>query len=680
MSDLPLEQPVPPAPSESKPITINSDLLNEDAFAPSAEQQAAKEKLDRRSALALPIINKVIPVRTIDQYEHSVARYTYMADKPEDVRKAEAARRMQNESSERASLAYRIAQTEIPEAELEDYITTIYGIAQDISPNNSGVEIGDINGLAYKIENTEQSHIFKKYAEEWKQKFLTGVDDETVDQRMNDISDIFTRFSGAGTYPKPDSRSEKEMDELFQVVIQGYETAYSLPNNENEREIVQQLTSGVMRVGLDRRDATQAERALRIGKQVAENPDRVLVGKFMDTVNRYGIHHEITEEAVSGLSDKLFTAMEKQDPQVSILLQGGNIWGMYDNDFGAADFLVHCYALKVTPQNLSELLLAAREAPSTVLVVMEKNRKDAGSISRSSVSLDFSMLREIVHDQRPGAHELLNTLTNYYDTNVAPCNFDSLLQATGYFKGEDSGKDLLKRELYEKPILDTDRQTPTGEKVIDVIRRLAQNTEPVLDEAPVTSDPKLNEAMQRLIENSAAGPIPKEVLGQVLDYANSSLLEIMQSGEIGIDPNYIQALSWLERRAFETMRNLTYEDQSQAYRQDWFVSILKFQELIGSPHDFDESAFQSFITKLQSSTSDRQAYQLIGTRALESIYQLAKIQSDRGRKDTGGLWSGNLPHELIGLVDPRPAETEVGRRARNEDIKRATEPGYHPGD
>jgi hypothetical protein len=154
----------------------------------------------------------------------------------------------------------------------------------------------------------------------------------------------------------------------------------------------------------------------------------------------------------------------------------------------------------------------------------------------------------------------------------------------------------------------------------------------------------------------------------------------MQSGEIGIDPNYIQALSWLERRAFETMRNLTYEDQSQAYRQDWFVSILKFQELIGSPHDFDESAFQSFITKLQSSTSDRQAYQLIGTRALESIYQLAKIQSDRGRKDTGGLWSGNLPHELIGLVDPRPAETEVGRRARNEDIKRATEPGYHPGD
>ena len=153
MSDLPLEQPVPPAPPESKPIIIDSELLNEDAFAPSAEQQAAKERLDKRSALALPIINKVIPVRTIDQYEHSVARYTYMVDKPEDVRKAEAARRMQNESSERASLAYQIAQTEIPEAELEDYITTIYGIAQDISPNNSGVEIGDIKGLTYKIEN-----------------------------------------------------------------------------------------------------------------------------------------------------------------------------------------------------------------------------------------------------------------------------------------------------------------------------------------------------------------------------------------------------------------------------------------------------------------------------------------------------------------------------------------------
>jgi hypothetical protein len=400
----------------------------------------------------------------------------------------------------------------------------------------------------------------------------------------------------------------------------------------------------------------------------------------MDTVNRYGVHHEITEEAVSGLSDKLFAAMEKQDPQVSILLQGGNIWGMYDNDFGAADYLVHCYALKVTPQNLSELLLAAREAPSTVLAVMEKNRKDAGSISRSSISLDFSMLKEIVHDQRPGAHELLNTLTNYYDTNVAPGNFDSLLQATGYFKGEGSGKDLLKRELYEKPILDTDRQTPTGEKVIDVIRRLAKNTEPVPDDAPVTSDSKLNEVMQKLFESRVAGQVPREALGQALDYVNSALLGIMQSGEIGIDPNYIQALSWLERRAFEKLQELTYEEQSGACRQDWFTSVLRFQELTCSPSDFNETEFQSFIAKLQQTKSDREAYQLIGTRALESVYQLAKIQSGRGRKDTGGLWSGNLPHELIGLVDPRPAETEVGRRARNEDIKRMTEPGYHPGD
>jgi len=61
----------------------------------------------------------------------------------------------------------------------------------------------------------------------------------------------------------------------------------------------------------------------------------------------------------------------------------------------------------------------------------------------------------------------------------------------------------------------------------------------------------------------------KKVLGPGVRLCEFVITGIMQSGEIGIDPNYIQALSWLERRAFETMRNLTYEDQSQAYRQDW---------------------------------------------------------------------------------------------------------------
>lgn len=680
MSDLPLEQPVPPTPPESKTIVINSEQpINEDDFTPSPEQQAQQERLAKRSALALPIINKIIPSRTFDQEYDAVSSKPLFKDKSEEVIKGEAERRHTRELAERNSLASTIAWGEIPETELEDYISTIYEIAKDISPNSSRVQVNDIDRIVKSIETTEQAHIFHKYSQEWKQRFLTGVDDEAIVQRKNELIKIFGNFSGVGRLPKPEPRTQEEMDGLFNIVSQGYEIAYSLPVGDEERKIATELTSGIMRVGLETRNSPRAERILRIFKQVGNNPDRALVSKFMETVNKYGIHHEITEETMPGLTDKLFAAMEKQDPQVDILLKGNNIWGMRNGDFGAADFLVHCYSLKISPANLADLLLAAREAPSTVFAIMEKNRKDAGSISRSSASSEFSQLREIVHDQRPGANELLEALVSYYDTNVAPRNLSSLLIATGYY-GKDSGKDLLIRDFYEKPVVDSDRKTPTGEKIIDVIRRLAKNTEPVPDNPPLTSDPKLNEVMQGLFEVRTKREVPKESLGQTVDYVNSMLFDMMQKGEVGIEPNNIQAISWLERRAFETMQGLTYEDQSQAYRQPWFISVLRFQELTCSPHDFNETEFQSFITKVQSAKSDREAFQLIGTRALEGIYQLAKIQSDRGRMDTGGLWSGNLPHELIGLVDPRSAETEAGRRARNEDIIRVTEPGYHPGD
>jgi hypothetical protein len=677
MSDVtPTEQLVPPAPSENKRIIINSELLNEDAFTLSPEQQTQQERLDQRSALALPIINKMIPARTLDQHAMSITRYPYVRNQPEDVQRAEAARRLGEEPNDKLSLARTIALTEIPEKDFEEYIATAYAIAKELSPDDTGTGINDVGSVIYATETMEQGRMFQKYAKTWRENFLTGVNNETTYSRMHDATEVFKAFSGAGSSKKPTPRTEQEWNDLFKVVVETYKIGYSLPTEEQREQRYLALTTGVRRIGLDRLDADQAQRALTIIKDAVNNPDKKLVDEFTYDVTKYGLHHELTEDAVKGLRDKLYPAMEKKDPQVEILLNGGNIFGMYEGDFGIGDFLVHSYALRVNPANLSELLLAARKVPSTTLARLEANRLDAGSLSRSSA---FPSLKEMIHDQRPFTHEVLIEMVQYYDTGN-PDRLKEVLSRTDYLKSDDAQAECLDRARYDKAIVAQGHQSLTGENAIDVLRRLRENTEPIPDTPPETSDPKLNQEMQSLAESRTEGAVPKERLGQTLDYVNSMLQDMMARGEIGIEPNHIHALSWLERRAFETMQSLTYEDQSRAYRQDWLVSVLRFQELIGSPHDFNETEFQSFITKLQSSTSDRQAYQLIGTRALESIYQLAKVQSDRGRTDTGGLWSGNLPHELIGLVDPRPAETEVGRRARNEDIKRMTEPGYHPGD
>lgn len=154
----------------------------------------------------------------------------------------------------------------------------------------------------------------------------------------------------------------------------------------------------------------------------------------------------------------------------------------------------------------------------------------------------------------------------------------------------------------------------------------------------------------------------------------------MGKNEVGIEPNYIQTLAWVDRKVFEQLQSLTYEDQTGAYKQDWFISILQFQELTSSPKDFDKDEFDNFIQQLKGSSSSEQAYKLIGMRILLNINTLARKYKHEGIEDVGALWSGNTSHELIGLINPRSAETEQGRKRIKEYVHRQQEPGYHPGD
>ncbi len=143
----------------------------------------------------------------------------------------------------------------------------------------------------------------------------------------------------------------------------------------------------------------------------------------------------------------------------------------------------------------------------------------------------------------------------------------------------------------------------------------------------------------------------------------------MKQDEIGIEPNHILAYGWLEQKGFRQVQGMTYEDQLGAYKQDWFHTLLRFQELTASRMPFDAEDFESFIAEASQKRSPHDAYRMIIDRTLKNVSGLANKYAEQEKEQrVGALWSGNTVHEITGLTELRPAETAIGRRHRAEAL------------
>lgn len=198
-----------------------------------------------------------------------------------------------------------------------------------------------------------------------------------------------------------------------------------------------------------------------------------------------------------------------------------------------------------------------------------------------------------------------------------------------------------------------------------MLRRLAEITATVTEAPPKTSDEKLNELFTHL--QNTGHHQRWDALQAVLSHLNTELIRDMRSGTIGIEPTMIEALAWVDHQAMETLQSLVFEDQVHAYRQSWFHEILKFQELIASGQPFDEIKFQAYVQSVVEERSFQKAYQKIMEHTLTNVTDLTEHYKAAGTSyRSKSLWSANTIRQLIGLVDLKPAETEVGRRRRKE--------------
>jgi hypothetical protein len=679
----------------------------EEDFQVTPERRAEEERIAARKEAAARVVEALIPSSNMDEL---VAKIKANASKPvqefppvqppvddsdwvgiedatpvqivapssqEDLEaRSQAQKRLNQEQRYKADVATELAKTGIPEIDLMEYGQNIIETAKDVVPPNESISFYTLRDFISNAESLEEAKLFAGFAKQWKEKFLsTSPDNRVWKNRARDFSRLIHDLSGKHTFPRPEPMTLEETADIFGAVVEAFDSAYKLPETEEDNRIFREFSFGVETLGIETRNKDQIQRVTEIFKQVADDPDKGLVESFMGTVVTYARHQELTDDTARGFTEKLLPAMRSNDSQVGILIKGGNVWGMKAGEFGAADFLAHCYALRISPVHINELLMAAREVPTTDLARLEQNRLDALTLASP-----FGALRDFIHDQRPYVHEVIEAMVKYYDTGDSK-ELSSLLDRVdqGYLGSEDRRALLLDRAKYDSPTEERregDNPNQKTVKPIDILRRLNENTKPVEDTPPVTSDENLNRLLQDLREKG-----DQANLQQALDYTNSRLLAMMQRGEIGMEPNMILALAYLDNKGFQALQKLKHEDQQGAYKQGWFYSVLRFQELTATSSEYNEDEFQRFVNQVATSESALAAYRLIAQRELENASKLAHIYKASGNENrVGALWSGNITHELIGLTDLRPASTEQGRKLVLEANRRVIEPGYHPGD
>src|SRR3989338_8293383 len=111
---------------------------------------------------------------------------------------------------------------------------------------------------------------------------------------------------------------------------------------------------------------------------------------------------------------------------------------------GIGDFISACYAYKIAPNDLNNLLLALREVPTTDIARFEQNRLDGLTLAST-----FDALRDFIHDQRPNVHAVLTAIVDYYDTGDKSA-LEKLLPLTdGYLSPIERQKKIYDRTKYE---------------------------------------------------------------------------------------------------------------------------------------------------------------------------------------------------------------------------------------
>lgn len=623
--------------------------------------------IEERTQILIPLVEEVLPPRELGYYLQKVAK---KVNKPVeqliDEEKGEALGYQSDDNIKKENIAKHLAESEIPDEDFPEFLELSAYLADELLPPDQEKSSADLLRAVKMARSVEEIKLLYQFTLSWKHKFLGQGDDSSLvmtalNERLYLISGLDRKEIPTPLLVTEDLELEQELLQGF-IEIQEFLTSAKPFYPPNQRDLIRGEFEWITR---NFKSLDQIRKTLDALKALTNSQNGTNLKSLTDIVLAYSKSHSLEESSVEGVTRNLVPLITNGDPQTDVLFEGFQAWGEKPNEFRIADFTMHSFISKVTPININELILVSREIPTTTISRYEINRQDGETLS------NFEGLRGLIHKQEPFIHDVIVGMVEYYKTG----NKSKLISAArriGYNLLPEPWVDI---SLYNGLVRDKrDQQLVPA---INVLERLAVNTKPIEHITPHTSDPILNHGLS-LIQSSERGH-HKDRLVDVLNYVNSTLITMNGQSQIGLEPNFVLALSWLEHQGFLLLKNLTFEDQVAAFKQTWFHTILKFHALTWSP-SFDPQEFAEFIANLKTQNSDLAAYKLIFDREMGNIDNLRKIYKQKDRKDKGALWSGNIAHELISLHDPKPATTQVGKRLREDRLKRRVRTSYHPGD
>ncbi|MDP2913781.1 MAG: hypothetical protein Q8N91_07265, partial [Candidatus Omnitrophota bacterium] len=107
------------------------------------------------------------------------------------------------------------------------------------------------------------------------------------------------------------------------------------------------------------------------------------------------------------MNELLIDCVRIEEEPARIFIEGPNvIWAADEEGFGIANFVSKAMMTKMTPENIHELMMYARNVPGTTAERLEQNRKDALALTNGG-------LRDFIHDQEPGVNKAITALVRY---------------------------------------------------------------------------------------------------------------------------------------------------------------------------------------------------------------------------------------------------------------------------
>jgi hypothetical protein len=348
----------------------------------------------------------------------------------------------------------------------------------------------------------------------------------------------------------------------------------------------------------------------------------------------------------------------------AVILSQNRMWPKWQDlrkgkGTGLGGFVYLALTSKPTPLQIHELMVESRDVPGTTVSRLDQNRVDAYVFSVLHGSHDF------IHDQVAGVHETMKAWLEYYESDGQIMR-PRPAHVTGYVSWPPAEEDFVTfgSPYYKFDVmaaLNSEVQLPSmskREKVIDMIRRLERNTAPILEKPPRVADARsktgylaLDKALQALAGSSSLTRTDTLDLLYALLEANKVLKELEDSRDIGVMPNLILALGWLENKAFSALREVResrFADDlmESLVRTPWFKAAVEFMFRIHTPSWHVFNVWGEHWDELPP----KEICSILANRAFRLSYEWSQLYRVKGREHlTKLLWSGNLLDAVIML-------------------------------